>query len=542
MATLMTTVKKRKIDGECRIFKGSWTNDFFVIEHNEVILCLICQEKIAVFKEYNVKRHYSTRHARNFDMLNGQMRLDRVNSLKQNMIGQQSFFKAARQSSEAATKVSFLISEAIAKRGKPLSDGDFVKDCLDIFTSVVCPDKKSMVEKTSLSSQTVARRVDDLAANIQNSLIERLGACQFYSLAIDESTDVCDTAQLAIFIRGVTKGFEVVEELLDLCSMKGTTTGQDIFDEIKHVMMKFEKLCGITTDGAPAMIGKHKGFTSLMRKYISHEVITHHRIIHQQQLCAKTLEMKHVMERVVYTVNFIRSKGLNFLTEVGSDHDDVIYFSHVRWLSRAATLARFCSLIEEIKFFMKSKEKDVSFMEDDQWLNDLAFLVDITKYLAEFNVKLKGKEQCVNKLYEHVQAFIQKFELIHAQLINKKVVHFTTLSTMDGTTVKYEKYSALIGILRNEFEKRFADFREHCDELKLFSDPFRIDVNDAHAMFQLELIDIQSDSDLKRAFAEHDLQTFYRKYVTSASYSNLSQLALRLIALIHIAANSFFQE
>ena len=68
-------------------------------------------------------------------------------------------------------------------------------------------------------------------------------------------------------------------------------------------------------------------------------------------------------------------------------------------------------------------------MEDDQWLNDLAFLVDITKYLAELNVKLQGKEQYVNKLYEHVQAFIQKLELIQKQSINKKVVHFTTLST-----------------------------------------------------------------------------------------------------------------
>ena len=105
---------------------------FFVIEHNEVLLCLICQEKIVVFKEYNIKRHYSTKHASKFDMLNGQLRIDRANSLKENMIGQQSLFKAARQSSEAATKVSFLITEAIAKRGKPLSDGEFVKDCLDI--------------------------------------------------------------------------------------------------------------------------------------------------------------------------------------------------------------------------------------------------------------------------------------------------------------------------------------------------------------------------------------------------------------------------
>ena len=115
--------------------------------------------------------------------------------------------------------------------------------------------------------------------------------------------------------------------------------------------------------------------------------------------------MKHVMENVVSTVNFIRSKGLKhrkfqvFLTEVGSDHDDVLYFSHVRWLIRVATLDRFYSLLKEIKFFMKSKKKDVNSMEDDQWLNDLAFLVDITKYLAELNVKLQGKEQCVNKLY-----------------------------------------------------------------------------------------------------------------------------------------------
>ena len=44
-------------------------------------------------------------------------------------------------------------------------------------------------------------------------------------------------------------------------------------------------------------------------------------------------------------------------------------------------------------------------------------------------------------------------------------------------TVKYEKYSALIGLLSNEFEQRFTNFREHCDELKLYSDPFSVDVD-----------------------------------------------------------------
>ena len=61
---------------------------------------------------------------------------------------------------------------------------------------------------------------------------------------------------------------------------------------------------------------------------------------------------------------------------------------------------------------MTNKGKYVSFM-DDEWLNDLAFLVDITKYLADLNVKLQGKDQFVNKLYEHVQMLIQEQLIIY---------------------------------------------------------------------------------------------------------------------------------
>ena len=223
-----TAVKKRKVDSECRIFKPSWTLDYFVTELQSSIICLVYQEKIAVFKEYNVKRHYQTKHADQFDhghRITGQARIDRVAALKKKIEGQQSFFKVAGQSSEAATKISFKVSEAIAKWGKLLSDGEFVKDCLGIFASVACPDKQEMVDKTSLSHQTVARRVDELSTNIKKTLSDQLHTCQCYSLGLDESTDVSDTAQLAIIVRGVTSDFEVVEELLDVCPMKGTTKG-----------------------------------------------------------------------------------------------------------------------------------------------------------------------------------------------------------------------------------------------------------------------------------------------------------------------------
>ena len=64
------------------------------------------------------------------------------------------------------------------------------------------------------------------------------------------------------------------------------------------------------------------------------------------------------MKIVVETVNFIRARGLNhrqfkaFLEECESICDDVIYFSNVRWLSRASTLKRFWLLKDEIKMFL----------------------------------------------------------------------------------------------------------------------------------------------------------------------------------------------
>ena len=49
---------------------------------------------------------------------------------------------------------------------------------------------------------------------------------------MDESTDITDTAQLVVFIRGVTDEFQIKEESLDLASMKSTTTGEDLTQEV----------------------------------------------------------------------------------------------------------------------------------------------------------------------------------------------------------------------------------------------------------------------------------------------------------------------
>ena len=86
----------------------------------------------------------------------------------------------------------------------------------------------------SLSRNTVANCVCDLATDLQQQLIGKGKDSIAYSLAVDESSDTFDTAQLSIFIRGVDSTLCVMDELLGFKSMHGTTTGKDLFEEVSR--------------------------------------------------------------------------------------------------------------------------------------------------------------------------------------------------------------------------------------------------------------------------------------------------------------------
>lgn len=63
-----------------------------------------------------------------------------------------------------------------------------------------------------------------------------------FSIVTDKCTGVCDTAQLLTFIRGIDFNFNISEELVESCNLKGTTTGEDLFIEnIKKTWFKLEQ-------------------------------------------------------------------------------------------------------------------------------------------------------------------------------------------------------------------------------------------------------------------------------------------------------------
>lgn len=88
---------------------------------------------------------------------------------------------------------------------KPYSEGDLVKKCLTDVAEQMCPKMVQEFEKISLSRWTIARRIDELAGNVCDTLKDKVKNFVSWSFAIDDSTDVKDAAQLAVFIKGVDK-------------------------------------------------------------------------------------------------------------------------------------------------------------------------------------------------------------------------------------------------------------------------------------------------------------------------------------------------
>ena len=74
-------------------------------------------------------------------------------------------------------------------------------------------------EDISISRNTIAGRIDDMANDLKDQMITISSKCVYYSLAVDETVDIRGVAQLAVYIRGCDHEFSVCYELLQLAPM-----------------------------------------------------------------------------------------------------------------------------------------------------------------------------------------------------------------------------------------------------------------------------------------------------------------------------------
>ena len=312
--------RKRKGDDvvECREFNSEWEDKYmFILGKGGKPVCLVCGFSVSVLKKYNLERNYNTNHA-GLDTryhIGSDLRKDFITRKKGSLETQKPLFVKRHEEKKDIVVASNEIALILARKKKPFSDAEeIVKPSLEIAAKLL-GDKQveSKFKDISLSRNTIMRRMDELAKNVTEEVNFLASTCKFFSLAMDESNDIYDTSQLTIFFRAVNENFDVIEELLGFESMHGTTKGADLFDALKSCVesnnLDWAKLDSLCTDGAPAFTGKHSGCGSLLEQFLGRQLLKYHCIIHQEALCGRSLNLRHVMDVVMKCVNRIRARA-----------------------------------------------------------------------------------------------------------------------------------------------------------------------------------------------------------------------------------------
>ncbi len=190
---------------------------------------------------FNIKRHYEI-HAEKYDKYTGQLRTEKVNDLASALKkkNKQSMF-TKRAGTDEAVKASYLISNEIVEASKPFSEGEFVKKCMVKAAELVCSEKKQAFASISLSRNTVDE-------DLNRQLKEKVKRFIAFSIALDESTDINDVAQLGLFIHDVDESLNITA--------------------LDRLEVDWSRAVSVATDGAPSMVGKKVGVVTILKEKI----------------------------------------------------------------------------------------------------------------------------------------------------------------------------------------------------------------------------------------------------------------------------------
>ncbi|CAG9792967.1 unnamed protein product [Diatraea saccharalis] len=99
------------------------------------------------------------------------------------------------------------------------------------------PDNAKKIDAVQLSNNTISKRISSISDTVENELIRRLKSSEFFSLQLDESSDVAGLAALLVFVR-YPFAMQIEEELLMSEVLETYTTGDEIFKVIDQFIQK----------------------------------------------------------------------------------------------------------------------------------------------------------------------------------------------------------------------------------------------------------------------------------------------------------------
>ncbi|XP_023233556.1 zinc finger BED domain-containing protein 5-like [Centruroides sculpturatus] len=345
----MSTTNAKK----CRQYSQEYLKYGFVPSFaNETIpMCLLCEKTFSndAMKPAKMKDHLERIHS---DKKNKDFEYFKI--LKEKLRVRPNLNTYLKSSAsvdrEGGLKTSYSISLNIAKKGKPYTIGEeiIIPAIKDVIENVMKKDSQLVLKCIPLSANTVQRRIEEMADDVERTLTSELQHCKF-AIQLDESTFGSSNLLMA-YVRFHSPSLnDTVDEFLFAKYLETDSKGETIFlclqDYLNKHNIPFGNITAVATDGAPAMVGRYRGFFVFLKKKVP-KVHTVHCVLHRQHLVAKKLsgELHDTLKVCIRSINKIKAHPLNsrLFAKLCEENDDtfnqLLLHTEVRWLSRGDSL------------------------------------------------------------------------------------------------------------------------------------------------------------------------------------------------------------
>nr|XP_012321234.1 SCAN domain-containing protein 3 [Aotus nancymaae] len=324
----------------------------------------------------------------------------------------------------SALRASYKVALPVAKSKTPYTIAEtLVKDCIkEVCLEMLGESAAKKVAQVPLSNDTIARRIQELANDMEDQLIEQIKLAKYFSLQLDECRDIANMIILLVYVR-FEHDDDIKEEFFFSASLPTNTTSSELYEAVKNYIvnkcgLEFKFCVGVCSDGAASMTGKHSEVVTQIKE-LAPECKTTHCFIHRESLAMKKIsaELNSVLNDVVKIVNYIKSNALNsrlfslLCDNMEADHKQLLLHAEIRWLSRGKVVSRMFEIRNELLVFLQGKKPVWSqLFKDVNWTARLAYLSDIFSIFNDLNASMQGKNATYFSMADKVEGQKQKLE------------------------------------------------------------------------------------------------------------------------------------
>ena len=219
---------------------------------------------------------------------------------------------------------------------------------------------------------------------------------------------------------------------------------------------------------------------------------------------------------------------------MGSDHQNLLFHSEVRWLSRDKVLKMLYELRKEVELFLIDKKSNLShYFQDKKWVARLAYLSDIFSYMNELNLKLQGPDTTIFNAWNKIESFKKKLKLWLNMIAEGNNEMFQSYSDYIMEADDFYSQNSVSDIIAAHlkmlsFEKYYPEHEDPRRQNMWIVNPFVEHKETALSHEEtLQLIELSSDKGLESTFNTTSNSKFWIRMKNE--YPNLHEIAVRFL-------------